>query len=182
MSIWEKEKPASMDDFDNIKPLSYDITGERIKAISDLLSIPTSLIVPTGSRHIERPSKTTSDDDYLVFVGDTEIIMKGYEIFLVNTGWTDCLYSTDGQPTERYAEEGIAGSIWRAFRNGETNIILFKDIYLYYASVAATHLCQKLNVKDKERRIRIFRWFKFDKDLKDNDLYVSSAAVTPWED
>lgn len=183
MNVWEKATPPNIDDFDSVLPLFYDPTGARKDALVELLNVPHSFIVPSGSRHIEYPPKTTSDDDYLIYVGDNPEAIKEYASELVAGGWTDCLYSPDGQPTERYAQEQVSGDVWGAFRKGEVNIIIFNDINLYNSSVAATILCTKLNVKDKEQRIRIFRWFKFGESIKEGDLNIpTNQLCAPWEE
>lgn len=183
MNIWEKVSTPSVDNFDSILALLDERTSERLAEIEKLLDISGAFIMPSGSRHIETPSKITSDDDYLIYVGDNPKSIKEYASELVEDGWTDCLYSPDGQPTERYAQERVPGDIWGAFRKGEVNIILFKTIDLYNSSVGATILCAKLNVKDKEHRIRIFRWFKFGEPIKEGDLNIpTNQLVAPWEE
>ena len=128
----------------------------------------TKDICPTGSRHIEWPPKLTTDDDYLIFIDGCDI--NYYREKLVEEGWTDCLDQDTQEGFERYQEEGVSLDAWGAFRIDDINVMIYESKYLYDASCAATFLCQKLNVKDKEQRIRIFRWFKFNEPLKAGDL------------
>lgn len=140
----------------------------RIEALKKYLQ--TEDITPTGSRHIEWPPKKGTDDDYLIFVPNMKDRMDEIRTRLVQDGWFDCLEGTSEEAQERYKEELYPVFMWGAFRMGETNIVVYTERQMYDNSVEATHLCTKLNVRDKERRIRIFRWFKFGEDMHMDDL------------
>ena len=150
------------------------LTSLRLNALDTLfVGCP---VTPSGSRHIENPPKLSTDDDYFIDVSKYSKDINTIRLEMTTKDWLDCLYNTDGEITDRYMEEALAGNSWAAFRLGETNIILYAEQALYNASVAATLLCRKLNVKDKEQRIRIFRWLKFNEDLKLNDLVLSKPS------
>lgn len=169
MSIFEPQthKSLNIPTFCGTTPIA---TSLRLKAL-DVLFIDCPAI-PSGSRHIEYPPKMSTDDDYFIDVSKYSKDINTIRVEMVDSGWTDCLYKADGEVTERYMEEALACNSWAAFRMGETNIILYAEQELYNASVAATLVCQRLNVKDKERRIRIFRWLKFSDDIQADDLAI----------
>lgn len=166
MNIWEPQTNETLD----IPFWSSDYietTERRKEELSKLLN--TKEITPTGSRHIEIPSKKGTDDDYLVYIPNL-INLNATRELLVKDGWIDCLTAWEDVTGERYKEELYPMEYWGAFRKGETNIVVYTERNMYENSVHATVLCTKLNVRDKEKRIRIFRWYKFQEPLKKGDL------------
>jgi hypothetical protein len=162
--IWE---PHTTEEVWDISPFS-DLTDMRVEALKKYFD--TQFITPSGSRHIEYPPKMGTDDDYLIYLPESVKTMDEWRVSLVNDGWIDCLSLTEDPDNERYKEENFPMEFWGAFRRGETNIVVYVEYALYEASAAATLLCRKLNVKDKDRRIRIFRWLKFNEPLCKDDL------------
>lgn len=148
-------------------PIIYT-TNKRVEILKALLE--TKCVYPTGSRHIETPAKMGTDDDYLIYIPNSMTNMDVYRDSLVKDGWIDCLDQAQPDWEEKYKEENVDRGQWGAFRKGEVNIVVYLNEFLYEASKHATSLCQKLNVKDKEKRIRIFRWYKFDEPLQEGDL------------
>lgn len=146
----------------------------RVEALKKYFQ--TEDITPTGSRHIESPPKKGTDDDYLIFIPGMKDKMDEIRSRLVQDGWFDCLEGVSEEAQERYKEELYPIFMWGAFRMGETNIVVYTERLMYDNSVEATHLCTKLNVRDKERRIRIFRWYKFSEPLFKGDL------KTEWDE
>lgn len=105
---------------------------------------------PTGSRYTVQPAVLTTDDDWLVLVEDLKEAESRMGVIpgTVWTPWQRCFHP--------YSPEMEPGS-WSAWRNGDLNLIVTDDRTLYLRKVAATLLCAKLNLTDKQDRIDLFR-------------------------
>lgn len=148
------------------------ITEKRIEELKKYFQ--TDYVVPTGSRHIESPPKLGTDDDYLVHLPNSLTSMDTLRGIYTKDGWLNCLSESCPDWEDKYKEENLTMDCWGAFRKGEVNVVVYLDKDTYDYSVYATDLCQRLNVKDKERRIRIFRWYKFREPLTTDDLRLPS--------
>jgi len=148
------------------------VTQKRIDELKKYFK--TDYVVPTGSRHIESPPKLETDDDYLIYIPNVISSMDTLRDSYGKDGWLDCLSEAFPDWEERYKEENLPKQSWGAFRKGEVNVVIYLDNYTYDCSVYATDLCKRLNVKDKERRIRIFRWYKFKEPILFDDLRLPS--------
>jgi len=106
---------------------------------------------PTGSRYTVMPAVLNTDDDWLVLVEDLDDANAKLEA----AGWVPCLGTSD--PYELEVQMGLR---FRAWRSGAMNLIVSDDRTYYLRSVAATLLCAKLNVRNKDERIALFREIK----------------------
>ena len=105
--------------------------------------LPTNLYIsyfPTGSNYICDPPVTDTDIDYAVYVKDINTAMR----YLEKNGWKVC--GGNSYPLEE----------WAAYRKDQYNLILFADWKAYVRFEAATELCKKRNVLEKEDRIELF--------------------------
>lgn len=124
--------------------------------VPDPRTIPTDTLAahPTGSRYTCTPAVLDTDDDWLVLVPNLD--KAGDE--LLAQGFEACLGLSDPYEIEK--------QLWRfrAFRRGSLNLIVTDQREKYLQSVAATLLCAKLNLTDKDDRIELFRAIRFNHD------------------
>lgn len=97
----------------------------------------------TGSRVICDPPPEKTDDDWIVLVGgDLPGEMVGEDDDGLDYGGSEW-------PEDQFAS--------LRHRHGDTNLIITNDRAYYMKFVAATQVCRKLNLLDKNDRVMVFR-------------------------
>lgn len=141
--------------------------------IHELLSAGlTSSLLPlirradrTGSSYTCNPPVTTTDVDFLILLEDGVDLMD-FVSNMDDAGWEGCS-SRSQEGKALYACDPNYSETWFAMRRGSLNAIISVDFEWYARAIAATELCRALNVRDKERRIDVFRVIR---DGEDREL------------
>jgi len=91
-----------------------------------------------GSRVTCDPPPTDTDADYLIRVSDF-----AYGEELIELGFMP--------------ESSAYSNTFKSYRRGILNLIVCKDVVFYEKHRLATHVCQRLNIMDKDHRIVVFQ-------------------------
>lgn len=144
---------------ETLSPMLDFITASPspVRPANGLIPVPYLSAHPTGSRYTVTPAVLDTDDDWLVLVPDLDKANEALEAM----GLEACLGLSDPYEVEKGRWR------FRAWRAGDTNLIVTDDQTMYLRSVAATLLAAKLNVQDKDARIELFRQIRFGVDVGD---------------
>ena len=109
----------------------------------------------TGSSYTCNPPVLDTDIDFIVLVHDFE----NCDHNLHPLGYVVSSCATE-EGRDHYENDENYGLTWYAFRRGEFNLIVTGDEDWYDNMVAATNVCKRRNVLDKEDRKAIFRFMR----------------------
>ncbi len=114
-------------------------------------------ISATGSRVICLPPPTNTDEDYLVLakLGEPHEILEKFD----SLG-----YIADGDEAYEMLCEFETGG-WCSFRKNHINYIVTQNSDFYDKFVLATEIAKRLNLLDKEDRIKLFQFMLYEADL-----------------
>jgi len=118
--------------------------------LTNYITIPSNLwsnIYTTGSNYICDPPVTDTDIDYIVYSANPKLL-----VWLEEEGFESC--NNDYPIT-------ITG-LFISLRRGKLNLIITDSYTFYHKWVEATKLAKKLNLKEKEQRITLFKYFLYD--------------------
>lgn len=118
-----------------------------------------------GSRVTCNPAPTNTDQDYLLFV-----LPHTYGQFknaILENGYEDCRIAAQKNTSKPWYERltvtqsqtyNFELGLFEAFRKGEDNIILTKDIGYYTKFMDATKLAKQFNLLKKADRVALFNY------------------------
>lgn len=131
----------------------------------------------TGSRFVCNPPIQDTDFDIVLYVENTE--RNDIVQLLVGEGWV-----VGG--SHRPSSNGAFASVKKTIDGVLYNLIIVDDGIAFNRWQAATHLCKKLNLLDKNDRIAIFSavWGEvpshIDNTIYYNELFGSAASEQNW--
>lgn len=102
---------------------------------------------PCGSRETCDPPPVDTDADFLV------LVFPGHDLAGVITRLSSDGWTWEGS-SEHY--QNVAGEGFMSWRKGETNLIVTASEAFHARHVAATAVCKRLNLLDKEDRKAVF--------------------------
>lgn len=105
-----------------------------------------AIILPTGSRIICDPPPTDTDQDYVVYIAESnasglpgDLTERGFEL---------------DNPNEHYRPEK---GMFNSWRKDDINLIITFNLQFFENFKEATRIAKYMNIRDKETRIALFQ-------------------------
>lgn len=119
------------------------------------IDIPILDFMPFGSAHVCNPPVTNTDEDYVILVEDMDLI----DSMMRKHGFSNCdLY------------DQISAN-FTSYRCGKLNFTFTIDDLMYTRYMAATLLATRLNLQNKQQRVRLYALLEHGKDAIENTYY-----------